>query len=223
MECDTLLLSCGLIPENELSIQAGVQMDSMTQGPVVNAKLETTVEGVFACGNVLHVHDLVDHVSEEAVHAGEYAAEHILQGEEDWGEAVRPKIPAKSKNTIPEGFDKNSQVICIGCPLGCLVTVKRKDDGTLDITGNTCPKGEAYARNEFTAPVRTLTSLIRVEGRRNQVVSVKTNGEIPKGKIGECMGILRKAVASAPVRVGDILISNIADTGIDIVATSALE
>jgi len=223
VECDTLLLSCGLIPENELSIQAGVQMDSMTQGPVVNAKLETTVEGVFACGNVLHVHDLVDHVSEEAVHAGEYAAEHILQGEEDWGEAVRPKIPAKSKNTIPEGFDKNSQVICIGCPLGCLVTVKRKDDGTLDITGNTCPKGEAYARNEFTAPVRTLTSLIRVEGRRNQVVSVKTNGEIPKGKIGECMGILRKAVASAPVRVGDILISNIADTGIDIVATSALE
>ena len=118
VECDTLLLSCGLIPENELSIQAGVQMDSMTQGPVVNAKLETTVEGVFACGNVLHVHDLVDHVSEEAVHAGEYAAEHILQGEEDWGEAVRPKIPAKSKNTIPEGFDKNSQVICIGCPAG---------------------------------------------------------------------------------------------------------
>ena len=212
-----------LIPENELSIQAGAQMDSMTQGPVVNAKLETTVEGVFACGNVLHVHDLVDHVSEEAVHAGEYAAEHILQGEEDWGEAVRPKIPAKSKNTIPEGFDKNSQVICIGCPLGCLVTVKRKDDGTLDITGNTCPKGEAYARNEFTAPVRTLTSLIRVEGRRNQVVSVKTNGEIPKGKIDECMGILRKAVAAAPIRVGDILISNIADTGIDIVATSALE
>lgn len=223
VECDTLLLSCGLIPENELSIQAGAQMDSMTQGPVVNAKLETTVEGVFACGNVLHVHDLVDHVSEEAAHAGEYAAEHILQGEEDWGEAVRPKIPAKSKNTIPEGFDKNSQVICIGCPLGCLVTVKRKDDGTLDITGNTCPKGEAYARNEFTAPVRTLTSLIKVEGRRNQMVSVKTNGEIPKGKIGECMGILRKAVASAPVRVGDILISNIADTGIDIVATSALE
>ena len=85
VECDTLLLSCGLIPENVLSIQAGAQMDSMTQGPVVNAKLETTVEGVFACGNVLHVHDLVDHVSEEAVHAGEYAAEHILQGEEDWG------------------------------------------------------------------------------------------------------------------------------------------
>ena len=187
-ECDTLLLSVGLIPENELSGQAGVKLSNVTSGPVVNESLETNVEGIFACGNVLHVHDLVDHVSEEAVHAGEYAAEHILQGEEDWGEAVRPKIPAKSKNTIPEGFDKNSQVICIGCPLGCLVTVKRKDDGTLDITGNTCPKGEAYARNEFTAPVRTLTSLIRVEGRRNQVVSVKTNGEIPKGKIGECMG-----------------------------------
>ena len=223
VECDTLLLSCGLIPENELSIQAGAKMDSVTQGPVVNARLETTVEGIFACGNVLHVHDLVDHVSEEAVHAGEYAAEHILHGEDAWGEAVRPKIPAKSKNTIPEGFDKTRQVICIGCPLGCLVTVDKKEDGTLEITGNTCPKGEAYARNEFTAPVRTLTSLMKVEGRRNQVVSVKTSGEIPKEKIKECMGLLNKATATAPIHVGDVLIPDIAGTGKDIVATSELE
>ena len=81
VECDTLLLSCGLIPENELSKQAGAQMDGMTQGPVVNARLETTVKGVFACGNVLHVHDLVDNVSKEAVKAGEYAAEYILEGQ----------------------------------------------------------------------------------------------------------------------------------------------
>lgn len=220
VECDTLLLSCGLIPENELSKQAGTQMDSMTQGPVVNAKLETTVKGVFACGNVLHVHDLVDNVSKEAVKAGEYAADYILQGESDWGEAVRPQIPEKSKNTIPEGFDKSCQVICIGCPLGCLVTAKRNEDGTLDISGNTCPKGEAYARSEFTAPVRTITSLMNVVNGTGKVVSVKTAGEIPKDKIFECMQEIKGKTIKAPVHVGDVLIANVADSGIDVVATS---
>lgn len=223
VECDTLLLSCGLIPENELSIRAGAQMDPVTQGPLVNAGLRTTVEGIFACGNVLHVHDLVDNVSEEAVRAGEYAAEYIREGQQEFGEAVRPKLPAKSKNTIPEGFDKNSQVICIGCPMGCVVTAKKNGDGTLVLSGNRCPKGEAYARNEFTAPVRTLTSLIRIKGRKNRVVSVKTKGEIPKEKLAECMEILRNTEAEAPVRVGELLIKDIAGTGIDIVATSSME
>jgi thioredoxin reductase len=76
-ECDTLLLSCGLIPENELSDKLGVSMNPATSGPVVNESLETDVEGVFACGNVLHVHDLVDHVSEEASRAGGFAAEYV--------------------------------------------------------------------------------------------------------------------------------------------------
>ena len=72
--CDTLLLSCGLIPENELSTAAGVALSPVTKGPVVNESLETNIEGVFACGNVLHVHDLVDYVSEEAAKAGKTAA-----------------------------------------------------------------------------------------------------------------------------------------------------
>lgn len=76
-ECDTLLLSCGLIPENEISSQMGVELNPVTSGPVVNESLETNVEGVFACGNVLHVHDLVDYVSEEAKKAGENAASYV--------------------------------------------------------------------------------------------------------------------------------------------------
>lgn len=221
--CDTILLSCGLIPENELSRQAGAQMDSMTQGPVVNERLETTVEGIFACGNVLHVHDLVDHVSEEAKKAGEYAAEYLQYGKRDWGKPVVPKIPQKAKNTIPEGFQKHSQVVCIGCPLGCVVTAKKKEDGTLEISGNTCPKGEAYARSEFTSPVRMITSLIRVMDGNHKVVSVKTSAEIPKDKIFACMEEIHHAAASAPVHIGDVLISNVADSGIDIVATSEVE
>ena len=78
--CDTLLLSCGLIPENELSRSMGVDMEPVTSGPIVNESLETSVEGVFACGNVLHVHDLVDFVSEEAAVAGRNAAVYIKAG-----------------------------------------------------------------------------------------------------------------------------------------------
>lgn len=79
--CDTLLLSCGLIPENELSFGLGVALSQVTSGPVVNESLETNIPGVFACGNVLHVHDLVDYVSEEAGYAGKHAAGYILKRE----------------------------------------------------------------------------------------------------------------------------------------------
>ena len=78
--CDTLLLSCGLIPENELSRAAGVKMSTVTSGPVVNESLETNIPGVFACGNVLHVHDLVDYVSEEAKRAGQNAVKFVNDG-----------------------------------------------------------------------------------------------------------------------------------------------
>ena len=78
IECDTLLLSVGLIPENELSSEAGVAIDSKTRGPVVDENNETSIEGIFACGNVLQVHDLVDYVSEEAERTGRSAAEYIL-------------------------------------------------------------------------------------------------------------------------------------------------
>ncbi|MDE7404662.1 MAG: FAD-dependent oxidoreductase, partial [Lachnospiraceae bacterium] len=200
VKCDTLLLSCGLIPENELSRQAGAKMDDVTQGPMVNARLETTVRGIFACGNVLHVHDLVDNVSKEAQEAGSFAADYILHGEEDWGEAVRPKIPEKTKCTLPEGRDAGSQLICIGCPVGCLITAARNEDGSLVITGNTCKKGEAYARNEMTAPVRTVTSMIRVRGGCGFVVPVKTEAEIPKEKIDACMEEIKAAIVDAPVK-----------------------
>ena len=95
-DCDTLLLSVGLIPENELSGQAGVELSSVTSGPVVNESLETNVEGIFACGNVLHVHDLVDFVSEEAANAGKNAADYVMAGEKkddsgDWKVKLNPE------------------------------------------------------------------------------------------------------------------------------------
>ncbi len=93
--CDTLLLSCGLIPENELSRGMGIRMNPVTSGPLVNESLETSIEGVFACGNVLHVHDLVDFVSKEAASAGKRGAEYVLgkreKNEYSFSLQIRPK------------------------------------------------------------------------------------------------------------------------------------
>ncbi len=106
-ECDTLLLSCGLIPENELSSQMGVELNPVTSGPVVNESLETNVEGVFACGNVLHVHDLVDYVSGEAKTAGENAMAYVQGTLMQAGK----EIPLKGENgvryTVPCTVDKD--------------------------------------------------------------------------------------------------------------------
>ena len=91
--CDTLLLSVGLLPENELSRSAGVELSRVTRGPVVNESLETSVPGIFACGNVLHVHDLVDYVSQEATAAGTAAG--------DWADAHADQMPRDEKHGIP--------------------------------------------------------------------------------------------------------------------------
>lgn len=113
--CDTLLLSCGLIPENELSNQAGIEMSRVTNGPVVNESLETSVPGIFACGNVLHVHDLVDFVSQEAGKAGAMAARYVLEGipeseneiDIQTGGLVRYSVPA---SVDPARMEDNTTV-----------------------------------------------------------------------------------------------------------------
>ena len=99
--CDTLLLSCGLLPENELSKQAGVSLSPVTGGPEVDDSLETSAEGVFACGNVLHVHDLVDYVSEEASRAGRNAAAFAVKGARH-GETARLIGKGGVRYTVPQ-------------------------------------------------------------------------------------------------------------------------
>lgn len=105
--CDTLLLSCGLIPENELSSKLGAHLSPVTSGPVVNESLETSIEGVFACGNVLHVHDLVDFVSEEAGRAGIHAAEYICswkegQTEEETEQVIQIQTEGGIRYSVPQ-------------------------------------------------------------------------------------------------------------------------
>lgn len=103
MECDTVLLSVGLIPENELSKKAGIEIDRRTGGPVVFENLETSVEGIFACGNVVHVHDLVDYVTGESLKAGKAAAEYIEHYKNAVGKSETPKQSATTTIRLING------------------------------------------------------------------------------------------------------------------------
>ena len=101
ISCDTLLLSCGLLPENELSRAADVKINPATNGPVVNESFETSIPGVFACGNVLHVHDLVDYVSEESARAGKSAARYVRSGQSNECKSAQIKTGNGVRYTVP--------------------------------------------------------------------------------------------------------------------------
>lgn len=111
------------------------------------------------------------------------------------------------------------KLTCIICPLGCELNVKLEEGKVISVSGNTCKRGEIYAKNECTNPQRTITSTLRCED--GSLVPVKTDRPIPKGKIEECMKIINAATAKLPVRVGDIIIKDV--FGANIVATANKE
>lgn len=110
-------------------------------------------------------------------------------------------------------------LICIGCPLGCPIAVEMEGQTVKSVSGNTCPRGDAYARKELTNPTRIVTSTVRVAGGRLAMVSVKTASDIPKGKIFDCVKALKDVEVKAPVKIGDVIVKDVAGTGVDIIAT----
>lgn len=117
-----------------------------------------------------------------------------------------------------------TELTCISCPLGCPLRVETDSEGkVIAVTGNTCKRGEDYGRREVTAPMRTVTSTVRVIGGIAPVVSVRTRGDIPKGKIFEVMEAVRRTAAQAPVRLGDVIAADVAHTGVDLIATKGVE
>lgn len=113
---------------------------------------------------------------------------------------------------------ENRELTCISCPMGCQMMVCI-DNEDIRVTGNTCKRGEIYAKKEVTDPRRVVTSSVRVKNGELIRVSVKTETDIPKDKIFDCMTDIFKAEAVAPVKIGDIIIENCAGTGIAVVAT----
>lgn len=116
------------------------------------------------------------------------------------------------------------KLICVACPRGCPVTVTIDDNGEItSVTGNTCPRGDTYARAEVTHPERSLTSTVRVTGGKAYVVPVKSSTAIPKELLFDAMKEINKASLPAPVHIGDIAIKNLLGTGADIIATNEVD
>ena len=114
---------------------------------------------------------------------------------------------------------KKIELTCISCPMGCPLIVTMEDGAVVSVPGNTCPRGDAYARKEVTAPTRIVTSTVRVTGGTLAMVSCKTRSDIPKGKIFDVVRALKDVEVPAPITIGQVLAENVAGTGVDIIAT----
>lgn len=114
---------------------------------------------------------------------------------------------------------ETKNLTCIGCPLGCALQVTLENGEVTSVTGNTCKRGDDYARKEVTHPTRIVTSTVYVRGGSIPMVSVKTQNDIPKEKIMDIMTAINTLVVDAPVHIGDVLLSDIAGTGVNLIAT----
>ena len=113
-------------------------------------------------------------------------------------------------------------ITCINCPMGCRMTVTQDETGAVvSVTGNTCKRGDTYARQEVTAPVRMVTAVVKVEGS-GVPVSVKTREPIPKAEIPACMAALRSLRPQAPIRAGEVVLADVCGTGVDVIATRSV-
>ncbi len=214
--CDTLMLSVGLIPENELSKKAGVEISPTTKGPVIDANRQTKIPGIFACGNVVKVHELVDFVSEEGHTAGRSAA-CFAMGMNLAVQEKQAKKHVKEKKGVQNLPAETGATICTICPVGCTLKVTVEADGQLKVEGNSCRRGRAYAIKEFTSPERTLTSIMAAGD--GTMVPVKTDKPIPKEKISECMKIINEKTLMLPISLGNIIIEKIGGTEANLICT----
>ena len=205
VDCDTLLLSVGLIPENELGAMAGVKLDPVTNGAVTDGYLQTSVPGVFSCGNCRRVMDLADFVTVQGLAAG-YNAGAWVQGKE-----LKP-MPEETSNAMAKGLPQPGVLTCVLCPKGCRVTI----DSNGETDGNQCPKGEEYARQEVRAPLRVLTTTLkRPDGT---LLPVKTSKPVPRERLKEFAARLRTVPAPAgPLPCGAVVLADPFGVGADVI------
>jgi CxxC motif-containing protein len=114
-------------------------------------------------------------------------------------------------------------LICISCPLGCNLEVDSSDKNNIKVRGNSCKRGEIYGIKECTNPMRIVTSTVFVKNGAEKVLPVKTQQDIPKGKVSDCVRLLKDIIIEAPIKIGDVVIENILGTGVDIVATKNID
>lgn len=215
-EVDTLLLSVGLIPNNPLLEKIGVALHPKSRGPLVDGNLMTSVPGIFACGNSLFVHDLVDFVTREGRRAGENAALYICGELAPAGEAdIAAMMPKPASTRVPVAPD---EMVCIVCPKGCRMKACASADGSVSVVGNSCPRGLEYARAEFSAPRRMITTTVAMENGPLRRLPVITSAPVPKDRIFDVTEYLKSLRVTAPVAVNQVILKDILGLGVDILS-----
>lgn len=118
---------------------------------------------------------------------------------------------------------KTRELICINCPVGCKIAIEWDDSAIKTISGNRCAKGEAYARKEVTDPRRIVTTTVEILGGEDERLPVKTKEDIPKEKIFACVSALKNMQVKAPIEIGEIVLADVAGTGVDVVAAKCVK
>lgn len=245
--CDTLLLSIGLLPENELAMTAGVDIDTTSGGPNVDIHYQTNVPGIFACGNSLHIHDLADSASAEGERAGRAAARFALgrpldasqtsrtpralsDAQASDGEALSSQTnePAEADGSSPKSTDvflaaePDLILTCVRCPKGCELSLLLAPDGSIkQVAGEGCKLGLDYAAEEITAPQRIVTASLSVEGTL-EPVSVRTRTPVNRELVFAVLEEARALELHTPIEEGAVLKEDIAHTGVALVATKSV-
>ena len=193
--CDALMLSVGLIPENEVALTAGVAVDEKGNGALTDEYLMTNISGVFACGNCRKVMDLADYVSNQGTLAGINAARFVR------GEALKPWNDREASGMV-KGLPAPGSVTCPICPNGCQIRI---DPESGEISGNRCPRGRAFAEQEKKHPQRTLTTSLKTEGAALPLISVRSDRAFGREHLREAVSLLKECRVKPPVHIGDEL------------------
>lgn len=217
IECDTLVLSVGLIPENEILKYTGIVLNENNSVPT-DRFLQTEISGIFSCGNSRHVMDLADYVSRQGEAAGRNAV-HFIRGEkmEEWDDRVT--------NCMEKGFPKKDTITCTICPNGCQIKYARPDGR---VSGSRCVRGEAFALAEKNNPKRTITSTVRIEGSGHQalghkLVPIRTAQKVKKERLLHVMGQIKEIRLEKAVHAGDIVAAvTDGEEKIDVIATATV-
>lgn len=115
------------------------------------------------------------------------------------------------------------ELTCIGCPVGCALEVELQGNDVISVKGNTCKIGENYGKKECTNPTRVVTTSVLVTGGESEILPVKTEKDIPKNLTYDCVGALKNVVVKAPIHIGDVVLKNVLNTGVNIIATKDIE
>ncbi|MBQ9014560.1 MAG: FAD-dependent oxidoreductase [Firmicutes bacterium] len=225
IECDTLILSVGLIPENEVAKTAGVALNRRG-GAATDFYLQTSIPGIFACGNAREVMDLADFVSEQGEAAGRNAAAFAA------GQPLR-KWEKELHNAARRGMPEEGSVTCTLCPKGCQIRITKTDDaeqGEWSITGNGCPRGAAFARQERTDPQRILTTTMRIrqaeEAGGDRLIPVRSDAPVALREMKEIAEALREMTIALPaqgIAPGQVLVRDVGSTRVNIIAEAGME